>query len=218
MATGIAHELNQPLTAINIYAGSCLQQLRASDQDKEKLQYALERISQQAQRAANIIQNLRQFLSKGASQCTPTDLNRLILQTGEIATIDVKKAQMKIHYDLLEHLPLVNIDPIQIEQVVINLIRNSLDALSNTPKGERHLIIETALSNDREAQVSVSDNGTGIKNGEMEKLFHTFYSNKPGGMGMGLAISRTIIEAHEGRLFAYNNPEGGATFTFTLPI
>ncbi len=218
MASSLAHELNQPLTAINVYAGSCLQQLRTGKEQKEKLQTALEQISHQAQRAANVIQNLRQFLSKGESERKPTDLNHLILQTGEIAFIDIKKENIKIKYNLLENLPQLKIDPIQIQQVIVNLLRNSLDALSNMPEKNRHLFIQTEINSEQEAQVSISDNGPGFNAKNMDKLFDPFYTNKPNGMGMGLAISRTIIEAHEGRLSAANNSHGGATFTFTLPI
>ena len=218
MASGLAHELNQPLTAINVYAGSCLQQLRAGKEQKDKLQTALEQISQQAQRAANVIQNLRQYLSKGESKRELVDLNHLIRQTGEIAFIDVNKENIKIHYNFQNDLTQLKIDPIQIQQVIVNLLRNSLDALSNMPQNNRHLYIQTEINNDQEAQVSVSDNGPGFNDTDMEKLFHPFYSNKPHGMGMGLAISRSIIEAHDGRLTAANNAHGGATFTFTLPI
>jgi PAS domain S-box-containing protein len=218
IATGLAHELNQPLTAINVYAGSCLQQFRSGQHDNEKLHTALERIAQQAQRAANIINNLRQFLSKGAVERTATNINNLILQTSEIAFVDSKKLNIKVHYNLAEELPLVTIDPIQIEQVIVNLFRNSLDALTKNPESNRSLYIQTGISYNQEVAVNISDNGPGIEIDDIEKLFQPFYSNKPDNMGMGLAISRSIIEAHEGRLSAANNPQGGATFTFTLPI
>ncbi|KPJ93345.1 MAG: hypothetical protein AMJ53_07425 [Gammaproteobacteria bacterium SG8_11] len=218
MATGLAHELNQPLTAINVYAGSCLQQLKTGKEDNTKLQTALERISHQAQRAANIIQNLRQFLSKGVSQRKPTDLNNLIRQTSEIALLDAGKTNINIHYELQEVVPLVSVDPIQIEQVIVNLLRNSMDAITNMPKRNRHLYIRTETTGEHEVKASIRDNGPGITTTDTEKLFHPFYSDKAGGMGMGLAISRSIVEAHEGRLSAVNNPEGGATFSFTLPI
>ncbi|WP_455210800.1 ATP-binding protein [Kaarinaea lacus] len=218
MATGLAHELNQPLTAINIYAGSCLQQFNDSHVDSHKLRTALERISQQAQRAANIINNLRQFLSKGVCQRKSVNINNLIRRTSDIAFADTKKLTITTHYNLFDNLPFVTIDPVQIEQVVVNLLRNALDALSKNPENERQLVIETKTLNDQEIEVSIKDNGPGIEKNNFDKLFQPFFSTKPDSMGMGLAISRSIIEAHEGRLFAVNNPQGGATFTFTLPI
>ena len=218
IATGLAHELNQPLTAINVYAGSCLQQFRSGQHDNETLHTALERIAQQAQRAANIIHNLRLFLSKGTAERIATDINHLIRQTSEIAFIDTRKLNIKVHYNLAQELPLVTIDPIQIEQVIVNLLRNSLDALTINPESNRNLSIQTGISNDQKIKVDICDNGPGIEIDDIEKLFQPFYSNKPDNMGMGLAISRSIVEAHEGRLSATNNPEGGATFTFTLPI
>jgi PAS domain S-box-containing protein len=218
IATNLAHELNQPLTAINVYAGSCLQQFRSGKQDSEKLHTALARISQQARRAANIINNLRQFLSKGASERTATDINNLILQTSEIAFVDAKKLNIKVHYDLAQGLPLATIDPIQIEQVVVNLLRNSSYALTKNPENNRDLYIRTESSNDQEIAINISDNGPGFEGSSVEKLFQPFFSSKPDSMGMGLAISRSIVEAHGGQLSGVNNPQGGATFTFTLPI
>jgi C4-dicarboxylate-specific signal transduction histidine kinase len=217
LATGLAHELNQPLTAINVYAGSLVQQYRDGNEDKEKLYSTLERIAHQAQRAANIVHNLRQFISKGTTQHTPTDLNRLILQTTEIAIMDAKQANIKIDYNLSENLPMVTIDPIQIEQVLVNLLCNSLDAIMNNPVNDRHLSIQTTRPDGHDIQITISDNGPGIDGGDFEKLFQPLYTSKPDSMGMGLAISRSLIEAHEGRLSAANNPAGGATFTFTLP-
>ena len=160
----------------------------------------------------------RLFLSKGTAERIATDINHLIRQTSEIAFIDTRKLNIKVHYNLAQELPLVTIDPIQIEQVIVNLLRNSLDALTINPESNRNLSIQTGISNDQKIKVDISDNGPGIEIDDIEKLFQPFYSNKPDNMGMGLAISRSIVEAHEGRLSATNNPEGGATFTFTLPI
>ena len=218
MATALAHELNQPLTAINIYAGSCIQQLASNQEDPQRLRNALEQIAQQGQRAANIIQNLRQYLSKGKSERKLVDINELILQTSEIAFIDAKKSHIKVHFDLAPKLPLVYVDPVQIEQVIVNLLCNSFDALTKMRDNNRHIWVKSGNLNNYAIEVSVSDNGQGIKSTDMEKIFEPFYSQKPDGMGLGLAISRSIIEAHEGRLKAFNVPQGGATFTFTLPI
>lgn len=218
LATGLAHELNQPLTAINIYADSCIQLYRSGQEDKEQLYSILERIAQQAQRAASIVQNLRQFLSKGDSQRTPTDINKLIRQTTEITITDAKRSSFKVDYTLSENLPLVAIDPVQIEQVLVNLICNSLEATMNNPENDRYLNIHTANADGRAIEVVISDNGPGIEDGDFEKLFQPFYTDKPDSMGMGLTISRSIIEAHAGRLTAANSPSGGAIFTFTLPV
>jgi len=215
MATALTHELSQPLTVINIYAGSCLQLLN-SGEDHSQLREALEQIAQQGQRAASIIQNLRQYLSKGKSERKIIDINNLVRQTGEIALIDAKNANIKIHYDLSNKLPPIKVDPVQIEQVIVNLLYNSLQALLRTPENNRHVWVQTKMGNDA-VEVVVSDNGQGIAAADMEKIFEPFYSKKPDGMGLGLAISRSIIDAHEGNLKACNVPQGGATFSFTLP-
>ena len=217
MATVLAHELNQPLTAINVYADSCIQQLESGKQDNNRLHDALVQIAQQGQRAANIIRNLRQYLSKGKSERKPIDINNLILQTGEIAFLDAKNANIKIHYDFSPTLLPITVDLVQIEQVIVNLLWNSFHALSEIPKNNRSLSIQTRSLDSHKIEVSVIDNGRGISPADMEKIFDPFFSRKPEGMGLGLAISRSIIEAHNGRLTAVNNPQGGATFTFTLP-
>jgi two-component system sensor histidine kinase DctS len=218
LATGLAHELNQPLTAINIYADSCIQLYRSGQEDKEQLYSILERIAQQAQRAASIVQNLRQFLSKGDSHRAPTDINQLIRQTTEIAITDTKRSSIKVDYTLQDNLPSVAIDSVQIEQVLVNLICNSLEAIMHNPENNRYLNIKTANPDGHSIEVAVSDNGPGIENGDFEKLFQPLYTDKPNSMGMGLTISRSIIEAHGGHLTATNNPSGGAMFTFTLPV
>jgi C4-dicarboxylate-specific signal transduction histidine kinase len=142
----------------------------------------------------------------------------LIRQTTEIAITDTKRSSIKVDYTLQDNLPSVAIDSVQIEQVLVNLICNSLEAIMHNPENNRYLNIKTANPDGHSIEVAVSDNGPGIENGDFEKLFQPLYTDKPNSMGMGLTISRSIIEAHGGHLTATNNPSGGAMFTFTLPV
>jgi PAS domain S-box-containing protein len=217
MASGLAHEINQPLAAIINYAQGCLQRLDGDPVNPAALREAIRQISLQAQRAADIVQHLRNFVSKGMSQRVTIDIKNLVSETIKLAVPEASNIGTTLHLDL-PALPPVRGDDIQIQQVLLNLLRNSIDAISQCPP-ENHLIaIRAFLNGDHHIEVIVSDSGTGITQEALDKAFDPFYTTKKNGMGLGLAISRTIIEDHGGRLWVARNPDQGTSFHFTLPL
>ncbi len=216
MASGLAHEVNQPLAAIVNYAQGSLRRLESGNFDLPALRLAIEQIALQAERAATIIQHLRQFVSKSPPHRLHTDINSLILQTIKFAQTEVDRSGATLELDL-HALPPASVDDIQIQQVVLNLVRNALDAIAQTD-ANGHIDIGSGLNSGQEIEVSVRDNGHGLAEASLEQVFEPFFSTKGNGMGLGLAISRTIIESHGGRLWATGNSGPGATFHFTLPL
>ena len=218
MAAGLAHELNQPLAAIVSYTQGCVRRIANGAQSSELLE-AMKQVALQAQRAGEIIKHLRSFVAKGEPQRTTAHANAMVREVLNIAKVDIRKHSATIRMRLADPLPTVYADIIQIEQVILNLLRNGLEAMSGIEAAQRELVIRTFLNERQQVQVSVSDSGEGFAPGfDPEQVFQAFFTTKKDGMGMGLAISRTIIEAHGGRLWAERNPDKGATFHFTLPI
>jgi PAS domain S-box-containing protein len=216
MASGLAHEINQPLAAIASYAEGCVRRLESGGIDAPSLRPALQQIALQAERAATIIQHLRHFVSKGASQRNATNINTLIAQALKFAQAGLDRNGVMIKLDL-NPLPEAVVDDIQIQQVVLNLVRNALDAIGpSTEQGQ--IDIHSGLNADQEIQISICDNGHGLPEPVQEKVFEPFFTTKDNGMGLGLAISRTIVESHGGRLWMTRNPGPGTTFHFTLPL
>ena len=217
MATGIAHELNQPLSAIVNFANGCARRLRMDMGGKEELLHALGQISAQAGRAGEIIKRLRGMVSRRHPVREVVDLNLLARETCSMLSHELKRQQLTIERRLSEQPLWVRVDSVQIEQVLINLLRNALDALNDQPEAKRQLVIESGIQADGKVYVSVRDNGSGIPAKAMEQLFDPFYSTKESGMGMGLAISQTIMSNHRGKIRADSWPGRGSTFTIELP-
>lgn len=219
MTTGIAHELNQPLSAITSYAQACYRMVDAGMDDIDELKGALKKIGDQVGRAGQVIRRLRTLVNKRDSVREPTDINELVTETIEITRIDSRVREVRFMLELAPSLPAVNIDPIQIQQVVLNLVLNSVDALEARDSAERRVHIGTSLESGNEIRVSVQDNGIGLLQEYKDKLFNPFFSTKSKGMGMGLHISHSIIAAHGGRM-AYNAGRTlpGTEFYFTLPL
>lgn len=218
MASGIAHEINQPLSAIVSYSQAANRMLRSGKWDPATVTGAIESAAQQAERAGKVIKRLREFVSKRSLQLAPVSVNDLVNNALLLDRHEIQERQVAVVTRLQGDLPLVKADPIQIEQVLLNLIRNSIDAMSETPPASRAIIIATTLEmGNNMVWISVADSGPGIPDPVMDKLFHPFYTTKQDGMGMGLAISESIIKAHGGRLCAENRPEGGAVFRVGLP-
>ena len=217
MASGLAHEINQPLAAIATYTQGCLHRLRQADDDPQKLMPILEQVIVQAQRAATIVQHLRNFVTKGKPHREPTDITQVVRRAVSLVRGEILSNGIEL--DILQDatLPLVNADAIQVEQVILNLLRNAIDALSEMEGGRRELKIMLDCCQDNEISIAISDTGPGITDDHSDKLSAPFFSTKPQGMGLGLAISTTIIEDHGGRLSHEINDAGGATFRFTLP-
>ncbi len=218
MASGIAHEVNQPLTAINTYTQVSLNLIKAEKLDMEKLSEILHKTQQQALRAGRIIHRMREFVKTHATQRSISNINTLINNAAGLCVDELKEHNITLSFELEDPLPSVNVDQVQIEQVLINLIRNSIDALQNCPSNqERRLSIQSELTSNNSIQVRIKDNGSGIDEDQQEKILMPFFTTKSDGMGMGLSISSSLIEAHEGYLHFNSQPGKGTTFYFTLP-
>ena len=219
MATGLAHELNQPLTAISTYAGAALNMLDSDIKRPELLAEAIKSARDQAQRAGEIIRNLRHFVSKHTSKKTNINLNTLVEEVVSFTEVETRKRGVELQLELSKDLPLISADNVQIEQVLVNLVRNSLDVLENAAIKVRQIAIHTSLNEEGAVQVEVADTGPGMGAETLNHIFESYVSTKgEKGMGMGLSISRSIIEAHSGRFWAESKPGRGATFYFTLPV
>lgn len=213
MATGIAHELNQPLTAISSYANAS-QRFMATGKETEA-HNALGKIVKQAERGGEIIQRLRNHLRRDESQIETIDCNRLIKEVTQLAEVEIRERDLHLRLDLSPDPAYVRADSIQIQQVILNLIRNAGEAMREVSVGEE--ITVTCSRNLNQIAIQVSDSGPGISDGLLGKIFEPFYSSKPDGMGMGLALSQTILKAHGGKISCRNNRYGGATFIIDLP-
>ncbi len=217
LASGLAHELNQPLMAVTNYAQASLRRVRSGEFDHDELLSWLEKTSQQALLAGEIIKRLRRLVSRRPPEQTATNLNEAILEVLEMIRPEAEGREVRVNLELVESLPQVPADRIQLQQVLLNLIRNSFDAMQATPSVERSLTIESTLIDNNSVAVSVSDQGEGCDVQNLSRMFDPFYTTKEQGLGMGLSISRSIIEAHGGRLIAQPNLTRGLTFRFTLP-
>lgn len=220
LLAGIAHEVNQPLYAISNYAWACSRSLQANDQPLplEKVRGWCEEIQGAASRASEIIKRLRDFTRRGDQQRTVVDLNETVEISIELLSADARQHRAAVECDLRADAPKVAADPIQIQQVLVNLLRNAFESFGehHGQKSQRVVRVETANCA-QYAEVRICDSGGGLPD-EPEPLFDAFVTTKPTGMGMGLAISRSIVEAHGGSIEGRNNPAGGATFVFRLPV
>ena len=215
MASSLAHELNQPLTAISNYSMGAVAMVNAGQTDPDKLLPALEKAAAQAQRAGKIISRIRDFVKRSEPRRQAVDIKTIVDNAVSLAEIDARKRGIDIDLQLPADLPKVLADPILIEQVLLNLIKNGLEAMDQSPE---HILTVEVSRHHNTMQVAVIDAGHGVS--DTDRLFEPFFSTKSEGLGMGLNICRTIIESHHGQLWATNNTEhasGGTTFRFTLP-
>lgn len=217
MATGLAHELNQPLSAITNYANGSVRRLQSSGRDAGDILYALGQISAQADRAGKIIKRLRALVGKQASIRRVADINEVVREVCSFVEFEASKAGVEIEQKLALDLLPVKIDVVQIEQVLLNLVKNALDALREMPEDGRRLAVQTTCREGGWVVVEVLDSGPGIRGEDMAKLFEPFFTTKESGMGMGLVISRTIIEDHNGSISAQPREAGGTCFRIVLP-
>ena len=218
MASGMAHELNQPLTAIATNADACIRLLESGHGDEAKLIDVLERIGSQARRAGSIIQQLRQFVRKEEPQRKSVDMNALIQEVLLLMQVDIRRAGVEVITELDDTIPEVCAQRIQVDQVILNLIKNAVEAMTDEPEEKRTLTITTEVSGENAVLTSVKDTGTGLSEKQKENLFAPFQTTKLHGMGLGLSISQGIISAHNGRLYLDSEPGFGAVFRFILPI
>jgi two-component system sensor kinase FixL len=217
MATGLAHEINQPLTAIATYAQAAVRMMDAPHgADRGELRDALVQITAQALRAGEVIRRLRAFVKNRAAQTESVDLNRLIQDLRVLAEPDARINDVRLTLQLDPRVQRVSADPVQIQQVLLNLVRNAIDATLEAATAEREIVISTRTL-PQEVEVAVIDHGGGIPQAVAAQLFNPFFTTKAEGTGLGLAISRSIIRAHRGKLSHRPTPGGGTTFLFTLP-
>lgn len=218
MASGLAHELNQPLGAIVNYLRGCIKMIESDQTDCRTLADPIAHAAAQAERAGQIIRRLRDFVAKGTPQQTPEPVHSLVTEMAELLAIEARQAQVRIEFELGIDLPDVLADRIQVQQVLLNLMRNAIEAMEQTPQAERVLRVSARVLTPNLIELSVIDRGCGCDSEALQQIFDPFFTTKSSGMGMGLAISRSIIEAHGGRLIVEPNTDGrGLTFRFTLP-
>jgi len=217
LTASLAHELNQPLTAILNNAEVALQLLDAASLDLVALREILTDIVSDDKRAAEVIYRLRALVSKGDLAHVLLDINDVVAEVVQLVRSDVVSRKIPMTVELAPGLPGIRGDRIQLQQVVLNMILNGLEAMGEPGGRERALAIRTARAGDAAVMVAVEDSGVGVDAGDIDEMFEPLYTTKPDGLGMGLAIARTIVHAHGGQMRASNNPAGGATFAFTLP-
>lgn len=214
MASALAHELNQPLTAISNYLKGSKRLLVSNGMGKDQIATALDHAADQALRAGVIIRRLREFVSRGETERRIEDLSKLIEEASALALVGAREHGVRVRFEMDPAANQVLADKVQIQQVLLNLIRNGMDAMEDSPT--RELVIAVVAIDDDMLRVSVSDTGAGVRDGLADQLFQPFVTSKRSGMGVGLSISRTIIETHGGRIWFDPNPGGGTVFHFTL--
>jgi two-component system sensor kinase FixL len=221
MAAAMAHELNQPLAAISNYAAASLRLLDMGEEGIEEARGALKEIVTQALRAGEVIQRTRSFTRQSEVSNVQTTLAKIAGEIRTLAEVDTKANNIRLDWNIPRDLPSVAVDPVQIQQVILNLIRNAVDAMHDTEPERRTIKVSARLTGPYEIRLEVIDSGTGVSEDAAKDVFNAFFTTKLGGMGMGLAICRTIVRNHGGELSFRNNDRSGgaqgATFFFTLP-
>lgn len=217
MAAGIAHELNQPLAAIANYTQACQRLMAAGDMDAEELGQVLGRVTAQARRAGDVIQRLRSFVRRHTPDRRHRNANELIQEILPLVEMDCRSHEVDLTLQFQSDLPKVQVDGIQLQQVLLNLTRNAVEAMNARVPEDRRMVIRTGALNDDEVELAVEDTGPGVPDTMLEQLFEPFFTTKPEGMGLGLSLSRSIIEAHGGTLRYDSRPESGSIFRIRLP-
>ncbi len=218
MAAGMAHELNQPLAALISYCGTAHSILRELPSIPKDLVDMLERATEQAHRASEIIQHIRHFVSKGSADKHLVDIDQLIIEMSDFLEWELRNSKVDITLELGGQNRKIMANSVQIEQVLLNLIRNSLEAIQNAGASNGHLTLETRLVAGDTMQITVSDNGPGVPEDMRSCLFEPFQTSKENGMGMGLSIGRSIIQAHNGKIWLNENHKDGTSFRIELPV
>jgi C4-dicarboxylate-specific signal transduction histidine kinase len=217
LSGSLAHELNQPLTAILSNAQAAQFLLPQKTADAGELQETLSEIVKESKRAGEVIRRLRMLMEKGEIRSVPLDMNEVVESVLKLMRSDLINQHVTVHVESAPDLPLVEGDEVQLQQVLLNLVVNACDAMAEVEASGRRLLVRTESVDNSEVRVSVADQGRGIPIEKVEHIFESFFTTKQIGMGLGLAVCRTIISAHGGELWAMNNSDRGATFQFTLP-
>lgn len=216
MATGIAHEVNQPLAAIANFARGCIRRVRAGDMNQNDLLAPLTEVCEQAERAGEILRHVREFVRKRELDLVSVDINPIVRTVVKFNEMEACQQGAIVRLDLMENLPRVQADAIMLEQVLYNLVRNAFEAMSEALSNERVVTIRTRYTRAQGVMIEVSDTGPVVEQDIIEQMFAPFFSTKPDGVGMGLSISRSIIESHGGRLSVDAGVNGGVTFVCVL--
>ena len=218
IASMLAHQINQPLSASINYTKSCLRRLKSGNSDPGTLIEIMEQVSQENARAGVIIQRVREFVKMREPNRAPTNVNSIVEETLSLMRSEAVKHNVAIAFEPAAGLPQVNADRVMVEQVIMNLLKNGIEAMHDTPAKQRELRVRTELNDANSVRVSVCDHGHGIPADLADNLFQPFFTTKREGMGLGLNICRSIVEFHGGTLWAMPNPDGGSTFHFTLSL
>jgi two-component system, LuxR family, sensor kinase FixL len=213
----VAHEVNQPLSATGTYL-EVARELLARDAEGDRIRglKAIDQASAQVRRAGDTVRRIREFARKKTPDLANEDVNRMIEEANAIASVGSKAKNIRTTFDLSPERPQAHVDRIQIQQVVMNLVRNAIDALENSKI--REVVLQSRLAPEGRVEISVLDSGPGVSSDVAKQIFTPFVTSKKDGTGLGLAICRTIVEAHGGELWAESSPLGGAAFRFTLPL
>jgi C4-dicarboxylate-specific signal transduction histidine kinase len=217
LSGSIAHEINQPLTAILSNAQAALRLLGQTPPDLEEVRDALQDIVQEDNRAGEVIHRLRHLLKKGERKFESVNINDLVRSTAALLNHELIGREIGLRFDLENRLFLTSGDSVQLQQVLLNLVMNGMDAMASTPANQRHILISTRGMDSGSVEVRVKDRGHGIRPLENKRLFEPFYTTKEHGLGLGLAICSTIIQVHGGQLTLLNDARGGAIAMFSLP-
>ncbi|MGI9342026.1 MAG: two-component system sensor histidine kinase NtrB [Gammaproteobacteria bacterium] len=217
MAAAMAHEINQPLAAIATYASASERLLEGGTENIDDVKAALSKVKDQSHRAGEIIRKLRTFVKPETLELEATNMKAVIDEIESLAELDARANNISLEVDIADSLPEVIADGLQIQQVILNLLRNGIDAMQDCDPDRRRLELHGYISAPDEIRFDVIDRGHGIPESCRQNLFNPFFTTKSGGMGMGLAISQTIVKSHGGRLGFEDNPGGGTTFYVTLP-
>ncbi len=218
MATGIAHELNQPLSAIANFSRGCIRRLRGGGMSPVDLIEPLEEVCEQAERAGDILRHVRDFVRKSEPRLKPMDVNQIVRAVVKFTEHEARQQRTLVRLHLDPSLPKVAADAIMIEQVMVNLVRNAIEAMSEANSSRREITIHSRLLEADSVEVEIGDTGPGIDGSLIDQIFDQFFTTKPEGVGMGLAISRSIVESHGGKVRAESSRDGGAILRFTLKI
>jgi PAS domain S-box-containing protein len=217
MASGLAHELNQPLAAIVAYVDACQELVESGKMDARQLSAVLQSVSSQAERAGKIIHRLRKMIRRNQPVRAGMSVNDAIRELSELMEAEARRTGAVIYLDLAADVPEIAADFLQIQQVILNLMRNGLEAMTDVAQDLRRLTIASKATAAGEVEVAVCDLGHGLNGATPDQVFEPFFTTKPNGLGLGLSISRTIVEAHGGRIAITTNATGGVTARFTLP-
>ena len=217
LAASISHEVNQPLAAVVTNADACLMWLSSDPPNLEEARAAVDSIAQQGTRASDVVRHIRAMFTKAAPERTAVKINDLIREVGTLIEGAALRNQVQVETELGADLPAIMGDRVQLQQVIVNLMLNGIEAMNEIDGRPRRLVIRSEVQNSGEVLVAVRDSGVGIDPKNEKRIFDAFFTTKQQGMGMGLSISSSIIEAHGGRLWARRNSDCGATLQFTLP-